>query len=566
MAKTKKKKLSKEEKERRINEKKFKHNINAIFTNASFIQIPTRNVKLNLKGRDLEVDNVFIFENIIVISEDTTFKSSRDIRDHLNNKSQVFDYIQKYKVEFIDLLSQKFEKMKNFSNKYLPQDAKIIFIYCSLNKFDKRYKERHPNIIFMDYPHIQYFLRLSKIISKSIRFEIFKFLKVSLKDIGFTRASRDFYDYHGFFLPESPTGFPKGHMLVSFLVEPKVLLEQSYVLRKDSWLDYECLYQRLLIPNKIRKMREYLDKEGRVFINNIIITLPPDTEIYDRNKKQLNITDISKRQDIVIRIPRELDNIGIIDGQHRVFSYHEGLDKADKKISLLREKQHLLLTGIIYPNNIDEYKRIKFEAQLFLEINDKQTRARADLKQAIETIVNPYSVTAISKRILTNLSNTGPLTGQLEEYFYDTRKIKTSSIVSYGLNHLVKFIGQDSLFSVWSNPDKSKLLDGEDRELLELYIDYCTKKINDFLIGFRKNISDEMWTLDKKLSRVLTTTTINGLINCLRKLIENNKLGDIDYYNKKLKNMKINFSPIKFPYKSSHWKALGEKIYFDCFE
>jgi hypothetical protein len=268
---------------------------------------------------------------------------------------------------------------------------------------------------------------------------------------------------------------------------------------------------------------------------------------------------------IKIQIDNELNTIGIIDGQHRVFTYHEGMDNADEKISTLRKKQHLLLTGIIYPENISDLEKTKFEAKLFLEINDKQARAKGDLKQAIETIVDPFSPTAIAKKIIINLGQTGHLTNLLEEHFYDDGKIKTTSIVSYGMKHIVKLSGNDTLFSIWLNPDKEKLLEQKDTRLLDSYIDFCTKEINNFISGFRMNIPKEMWTPDKKTSRVLTTTTINGLIFCLRKAIENKKTGDIDYYKEKFSSLKIDFTPEKFGYKSSHWKGLGEKIYSQCF-
>jgi len=118
-------------------------------------------------------------------------------------------------------------------------------------------------------------------------------------------------------------------------------------------------------------------------------------------------------------------------------------------------------------------------------------------------IVEPFSTIAIAKKILDNLSRTGPLSGYLEEHFYDTKKIKTSSIVSYGLNHIVKTSGTDSFFHAWTNPRKNDLVDKEDRELLELYIEYCTSKIRDFIAAFRKVIDEDMWTLDKKKKQSL---------------------------------------------------------------
>ena len=46
-------------------------------------------------------------------------------------------------------------------------------------------------------------------------------------------------------------------------------------------------------------------------------------------------------------------------------------------------------------------------------INKKKTKP--DLKQVIETIVNPFGVIAISKSIITKLNNNGALTDVLDE-------------------------------------------------------------------------------------------------------------------------------------------------------
>lgn len=564
--KNKKRKLSPEEKKRKREETKFKIDINTVFTNSSFTQIPTRNMEFELAGRNGEIDNVFLFENILIICEDTV-SNNDGLKSHLLKTEDFFEHIRNHSIEFIKLLQDKFPRFNERSSpKYSDVDYKLFYLYCSRNRLDQTYKKRHPKIIFLDYPYLQYFLMLSKTINRSARFELFKFLGLNLKDIGLQKSGGDKSTYSGFLLPESPSGFPRGYKIVTFLIEPSRLLEQSYVLRKDSWRDKDCLYQRLLIKDKINSMRAYLTDENRVFINNIIVTLPSNTEIYDISGKQLKVSDLKQRQDVNIQLEKELNTIGIIDGQHRVFTYHEGMDNAEKHISILREKQHLLLTGIIYPENITELEKTQFEAKLFLEINDKQARAKGYLKQAIETIVDPFSPTAMAKKIIINLGQTGQLTDLLEEHFYDVGKIKTTSIVSYGMKHIVKLKGNDTLFNIWTNENKEKLLEQKDKVLLDSYIDFCTNEINNFISGFRMNIPKEMWTPDQKISRVLTATAINGLIFCLRKAIENKKTGNLDYYNEKFSNVKnINFTPENFAYKSSHWKSLGEDIYSQCF-
>lgn len=561
------KKLKLECRKKVLAERKFRIDINTIFRNASFTHILTRGIHFTFKNKTTEFDNLFIYENLIVVVEDTCSTNSDEIRNHLLKKSVQYNIFKKYKDEFVAFLEQTFEQFKELRNpKYEASDSKLIFVYCPMNRLEEKHKSDFQDIIFLDYRYLCYFLRLAKTIQKSSRFELFKFLRLKINDVG-TSLGRDNKTIFGSVLPESPSGFAPGHKVITFYIDPASLIELSYVMRKDGWLDDDSLYQRMIIKNKITSMREYLAREKRVFINNIIVTLPSSTRLL-RDGDTLKLNDLTKTEPVEVQIPIEYNTIGIIDGQHRVFAYHEGLDQYETEISKKRDKQHLLVTGIIYPKDIDRFEQTKFEAKLFLEINDKQNKTKADLKQAIETIVNPFGVIAISKSIISKLSNSGALTDKLEVHFFDTGKIKTASIVSYGLRHIVKLSGDDTLFKAWNYSDKNKLLAKNDKPLLNNYIDFCVDEINNIFIAFKIIQSKNgMWILDNKISRVLTTTTINGVIFCLRKiLIEKKVTYSLNEYNTKFSTLNIDFTPKGFKYKSSHWKSLGEEIYNQCFK
>ena len=341
-------------------------------------------------------------------------------------------------------------------------------------------------------------------------------------------------------------------------------MKRSYVLRKEGWAEVDGGYQRMFLKNKIKEMREYLTNEKRVFVNNIIVTLPSETNLKNDKGKTIEFEEFTETKPVEIEIPLKFNCIGLIDGQHRVYSYHEGIDKYEKSIIPLRTMQNLLVTGIRYPKEISEIERTRFEAKLFLEINSKQSNARPDLKQAIELILTPFSLIAIAKGVITRLAKKGPLESLLHEHFFDEGKIKTTSIVSYGLKPLVKLGGHDSLFNVWTNINKHKLEDKKDIALLDEYKSYCAAELNKILVAVRINVSPQgLWTTDKKVSNFLTPKAINGFINCLRFLIENGKTGDIEYYTKKL----IGIHELKIvSYNSSHYRRMGEDIYNDYFK
>jgi DGQHR domain-containing protein len=570
MAKKTPKKINTDEKEKLRFQKKLRKDVRQIFTNAGFAVVPQEDIDADIKGQKSDFDNIFIFENLVIFAEDTIVTSNKN--DHLRKKAEFFKHCNDNRSDLVAFLKQNIPAYKNSTaGTFTDNDLNLAFLYVSLHEVDAEHQKRYkPTLTFMDKKVLSYFSSLSKTIKKSARFEIFKFLDIDFEKIGSQRSGSTGNDYTGLILPETPSGFPNGYRLVSFLIDPAMLLRQSYVLRKDGWQDNDFVYQRILLPSKILNMRKYLTEEGRVFVNNIIVTLPKDVQLIntETNTVITTVNASAVKHPVKISIPQQAGNVGIIDGQHRVFSYHEGDDTHEPIISQMRDKQHLLVTGIMFPANITGDERMRFEAKLFLEINDKQTRTNAALRQVIGTIVNPFSEVSIAKMVVSELAKRDPMKNILEQHFFDKGKLKTTSIVSYGMRHVVKLSGNDSFFSVWKNRKKNTLEKGKDRVLLDQYVKFCSDDMNAFLQAFKKNVPAGMWTTDQKVSRVLTATTITGLIHCMRVMIENKKRGKFNKYDKGFKKLagKIDFTPAKFSYKSSHWKDLGDKIYETCFK
>lgn len=555
-----KKRLDPKELEKRNHRK----DIRSVFRNSGFtkvLSVSGKGKEFTFKGRTGEIDDIFVYENIIVFAEYTTRTTHRS--EHLLLKKILFDLINDNKNEFIEFFEKEFETFKETRDQnYTPSQCELVILYCPKNTLENKHKECLPYVKFFDYPVLQYFLSISKIIKKSSRFELFNFLGLKYDNIGenvLKPSTGKSEEYEGHILPEEYSSFEKDYKVVSFYMDAESLIDRAYVLRKEGWMHADGLYQRMMANTKITKMREYLYKKSRVFVNNIIVALPNEkTKLLNENGNTVEASTFNKTLPVTIQIEKGFNLIGLVDGQHRVYAYHEGNDKYEEKISRLRTRQNLLVTGIIYPSELDENKRLEFEANLFLEINANQTGAKSDLKQAIQLLLNPFSKIAIAKSVISRLNNSGPLETYLAEYFFDKCKIPTTTIVSYGLRPIVKLSGEDSLFKLWKNPNKKDLIKEKDHKLLQEYREFCTGEINKLLIAYRKNIPDDLWTTDQKISKFLTVTSINGLINCLRLLIENDKTGDIDYYQEKLKKIsEFNFGE----YKSSQYRALGKSLY-----
>lgn len=568
-----KKKLSPAEKAQRQAQRKFYRDFRAIFRDLGFFRVRADGKEISVDDRKGELDDIFVFENILVLVEYTIGKADSA---HVLKKKPLFDRITADVPRFLQVAKQAYpEFAQSLKSVYADTHFQIRVMYVSLHDVAAETAATCPDVRFIDAGLRKYFRALGRTIQSSARIEFFSYLKLKWEDIGpgiLTPASGK-RDYEGQLLPDSMSSYPKGFKVVSFYADPESLMVGAYVLRRDGWRDSSHLYQRILIRSKIAKMRKYLVEQGRVFVNNVIVTLPTDTTLNDPKHKGVNlpVADLNKARPVTVSLPIAHNTIGVIDGQHRVFCYHEGSDSLEAKIANLRRRQHLLVTGIIYPAGLTEKAKLEFEARLFLEINDTQTRARPALRQDIETIVRPFSGIAVARRVIADLAKHGPYAGKFQLAYFDSpSKIKTSSIVSYGLRPLVKFDGKDSLFSAWKNKDKAKLKGREGRtakgadyesdlELLDTYVAYCVEKLNAFLLAAKLGYGAENWDVEvANPSLLLRPTSINGLIACLRRVIESGHSLSQDDHKKRLSNLSaFNFGS----YKSSRWDALGQALF-----
>ena len=534
-----------------------------LFARIGFKRYQMDGHQFTFRGRTGEIDDCYVYENIVVLCEYTVGKVGSA---HVAVKKLLYDLIHSHSSEWIEFMRALKPELANVAEKYALDDIRVKIVYMSLNGVSEEIPNVSTDIFFLDGTVFRYFEKLSKTIHLSANHEFFNFLKLDFSEIGaqVQKTSTSSAVFNGFLLPEANSSFPSGFKIVSFYADPGTLLAMSYVLRKDSWRDGEGLYQRILIPSKIRGMRRYLGAEKRVFVNNIVVTLPPSVSVNhpSNSSKNLDEAEQKKVRPVSITLPNKSNSIGLVDGQHRVFCYHQGTDSHETSIATMRDRQNLLVTGVIFPVEYTEVERLRFEAKLFLEINDTQTGAKAELKQSIELILHPYSTTAIAKAVILELARKGPLKDMLQTNFFDApEKIKTTSMVSYGLKPLIKLSGSDSVFSLWKNANKDKLLKPvtQTDELRSAYIAFCVSTINELLLAFKMEYGPEKWVLSSTdKSPVLSPTILNGVFVCLRELIANGKVSNTNSYRSRF----VGLPSFKFSdYKSSHWRKLGESMF-----
>lgn len=537
------------------------------------------------KSRESEFDDFFIYENLLIIAE---YTSDSNVSTHLLKKKAMFDLINQSHREFIEfaISEPKFASFREYydntiKSKYSIGQIHIRIIYCSIKPVDSQLKDvcrTNNSVFFYDYDIVHYFKSLAANIKRSARYELFHFLNVKASDIGNSVSDTPgSHKYKGNILPVEKSYFKDGHNIISFYIDATSLIRRAYVLRQESWREDDAggFYQRMVIGKKITAMRKYLANEGRVFVNNIIATLSNDSaQLLDAEGKLIKISEDgffegNESHDQVVPTQVQIDDlpniIGIIDGQHRVYAYHEGTDIYEEKISVLRDRQHLLVTAVLFPRSVHKSARRKFEATLFREINNTQTNIKTQLKQDIDVMISPFSVTAICKSIISKLNESGPLADLISVHSYDKGKLKTASIISYGLIPLIKYDDSpdsDSLYKTWTNTDKKRLnKDCEEYELKKQYVDYCAEKIRDMLIAIKKIVPKDLWQVydPKRKQGCLSVTFINGFLNVIRCQIKDtgSLLSSEEYY-QKLKDIKID--KLK-EYKSSQYNKMGRDIY-----
>ena len=587
-SKRKRKVLPPEEKLRRKEQRDQMKEIREIMSRIGFTRLSGIDGKeFVYDGRTSELDDIFICENIILLTEyiigDPHILTKKIIYDKINNNTHTFiKYLLDNKI--FDSFNDIYDN--SISDKYTINQLRVKILYCSKKSISQEHKDNVLNVIYFDHHIVKYFKSLTGVIKLSSRYEFMDFLGIKENEWGENILDSSIIAtscFSGHILPEEKSSFKEGYKIISFYIDAASLLKRAYVLRQEGWRKKENVgyYQRMLDSKKIVGMRRNLSTEGRVFINNIITTISEnDIKMYnDENRKEEIVIDENgnfvgdnKRTNVTpayVEILNKCNIIGIIDGQHRTFAYHEGDDTYESSIKKLRKIQNLLVTGIIFPKTESQENRLKFEAGLFLEINSNQKKVGQLIQQEIQMQIMPFSNIAVGKRILNMLNDHGSLANMIELYSYEKGKIKTASIVSFGLKPLIKFDQNknDSFYSIWDNENKTYLLDKncQNYTLLDDYIKFCVKGINEVMSAFKSCIKKQEWKpyCAKTSSGVLTVTFINGVLNLTRLLIENNLMHGLDFYREKLKT--IDEFNIK-QYKSSQYRRMGEDIYNKYFK
>jgi DGQHR domain-containing protein len=392
-------------------------------------------------------------------------------------------------------------------------------------------------------------------IHKSAKYELLKYLDVKLSQVGEMRVRGSGVSSDGFpafAMPISHTNYPPEFAIVSFYADPLSLIERAYVMRRDGWEEPDLSYQRFVKSDKLLSMREYLSTDGTVFITNLIVTLPSTSVLKDAKGGVVDPKKLTKKSIVMLELPLELGTVGIVDGQHRIFSYYEGSDTTDATIDALRKRQNLLVTGIIFPPSYTPEMRVKFEASIFLGINNNQSAVNPQLRQDLEMIISPATPLAMARAVVIRLSKEGPLGGLLQMSQFDpSDKIATGSLAPYVLKTLMGPRG--ALYKQWDANGERDLTDNADRKA---YIDFTVAHLKRLLVGASQNIKDRWKTVAQ--GGILSTTAVGGLLMSLDGFAKESKFNTIDFKTRLRAFATFDFASYT---SGSNWRKLATDLY-----
>ena len=522
--------LTPQEKEQRL----LRKSISTIFLNCGFTLYSTNNITFKIGSREQnEIDFLFVKDNLIIIAEDTIDTSTSHIRTKKETAEQIFSNKQ----EFLNVCNNFFSFD---TSAYSVNRWKIFYLYFCGRKLNLSSDdlELYKPLKFVTPSTLSYFLSTSNVVKKSFIYELYRFLNLKNEDIGNYEQPSIESPSIPIVYPNDVSGLNNGATIVSFMLSADKLIKNGYVLRKDNWETSIGLYQRLVSKNKIKSIRQYVLNTKRTFFNNIIVSLPKSTVIMDKDGNRIDCSSLDRFQNCTIQLPDEFNSIGIIDGQHRIFSYYENniLDEQERSIADLRKKIYLLVTGILFPKDWKEEQRIEIESSIFLDINNNAKKVGKDIILSVEAAKHPFERYSIARKIIEKMNDNGPFYDRFQLNSIDDKKIKIASIIQFALGKLVEpNEAVNGLYKYWrignlseNIPDSLTQDSLNSYILLEKYIDYCVTCLNVYF-GAIKSAYSDIW--NEKDAKVCKVFAINSFIIAFHHSLEKtNGVKDYDFY------------------------------------
>ena len=343
---------------------------------------------------NFEIDIVGLIGNICILIEVTVQQNNN--RDKISRFIRHCDLVESYPGKPRELFA-------HFSG--IPESERINF--TSISAWRYLYIGTSPELITKDisakrYPetdclHIfneenwEYFKMLARTIESSAQYEFLASVGIQPSDVGDaslggSELTKPFLELTSKTLFSGQSNVLADLFVVIF--NPDELLRISRVLRYQGQPmaissvtpgnQQSGGYQRILVPDKLRKLREFIGNDPKVaFPTNLTLVLSNECEKRDNH----------------LHIPSKYASIDVVDGQHRLFSYA----RCSKQV---QEGANLITTAIKFDTN-DVQKINKYAARTFITINGEQTKVKRDLIYLISyDVLDDKTPESIAAKIL----------------------------------------------------------------------------------------------------------------------------------------------------------------------
>lgn len=427
--------------------------------------------------------------------------------------SQIKDNREKL-TDYLKCLGIPCEVVDDFDN--IVRNGKWKFIYIGLGDellFNEELKSLQDEQLYIfNKEHYNYLLFLKERLGKYGKYELFHALNISLDMSYIIRV-------HAIKYANRHISRNIGHVdLYVFLIPVKDLLKMARVARYgslDSWIpEIGTNYQRLLSPEKLKKIKEFLDKGKPTFPNAITVVLNCK---YTENESDNDIVEL--------QIPIQYSSIEVIDGQHRLFAFSQ--------IDNITEDDKLITVGLKFRTEKDEEIQ-QWSARTFVEINREQTKVPTELIYLIQyNSMGESTPEALAARILIELNKKRD--GPLERVFH-TRPFMTTNKVGGRSVRIVTIVNE--LKELFNPKYKDILIKNKlSEQTTELEIG---KVLVERYFSLLKQTFDKDWK--SKDSLVFTSKYIAAFCRLLIEFLCKEKLSE-DEIKCRLENLRTNLQP-----------------------
>jgi DNA sulfur modification protein DndB len=304
----------------------------------------------------------------------------------------------------------------------------------------------------------------------------------------------------------------------SFTIDAERLLKLGYVLHHSRPGDDSISYQRLISKNRLKKIREYVNKGG-YFPNSIIVNIDKFSDssfVSIKPQKNVNIPSNSRSEIGTLTLPKLYRSLFIIDGQHRVYSYSDNAKAAESAIPVIA------FTGMDGDKQLD----------LFLDINENQKSISANLKITLEADSRwnspniQLAAKAVTNRVAIALgvNEKSPLYGKIRIGEEGTAVLKRITLLS--ITNAISATNLIGKFDAKKVKRAGHFYYGTNENQWEDAKNKCYEFLYHYFNIFKNKCSKE-WDRDQKDLGVLLNSPdgISGLILILDDIIEHMNKG-----------------------------------------